>query len=192
MAEGLIGPNALTQMLPLLDRVGGRALRDRLLADSGIVELPDMSGLIPEEPVARLHRTVRAELPELARDLSREAGERTADYILTHRIPAPAQRALRWLPPRVSGPILSEAIARNAWTFAGSGEFEVERGWMPVFLLRENPVISGERSEFPICHWHAAVFERLFRVLVDDRLRARETACGAQGHDCCRFELTRV
>jgi len=84
---------------------------------------------------------------------------------------------------------LSTAIARHAWTFAGSGRFRVLRPG--VFEIADNPIIRGERSDVPLCHWHAAVFERLFRVLVDDRLRCVETRCGAMGDDACRFEVVR-
>lgn len=190
-ATGLIGPNALTQLLPLLDREGGRDLRERLLAQAGVVALPDMTGLIDEEPVARLHRALRAELPDRAPSLGREAGIRTADYILAHRIPKPVQALLTRLPAMVAGRILSRAIAGNAWTFAGSGRFEVVRAWPAVFLVHDNPVVRGETSAAPLCHWHAAVFERLFRALVSDRARMRETACCACGAAACRFELTR-
>jgi bacteriochlorophyll 4-vinyl reductase len=34
-----------------------------------------------------------------------------------------------------------------------------------VFEIADNPVVRGEHSETPLCHWHAAVFERLFSAL---------------------------
>ena len=184
-----IGPNALTQLLPVLERAGGAELRERLLALAGVTALPDMGGLIDEAPVARLHQAMRAEVPELAPALGWEAGARTADYILAHRIPAPVQAVLKRLPAGVAGPVLSQAIARNAWTFAGSGRFEVVRGWPAVLLIHDNPVVRGERAEAPICHWHAGVFERLYRVLVTDRARVQEVACCACGAPACRFEV---
>ena len=186
--RGLIGPNALTQLLPVLERAGGVELRERLLALAGVTALPDMTGLIDEAPVARLHQAMRVEVPELAPALAWEAGVRTADYILAHRIPKAAQAVLKHLPAGVAGPVLSRAIARNAWTFAGSGRFEVARGWPAVFLVHDNPVVRGERAEAPLCHWHRGVFERLFRVLVTDRARVREVACCACGAPACRFE----
>ena len=187
--HGRIGPNALTQLLPLLEKAGGTELRETLLARAGVFELPDMTGLIDEEPVARLHQAMRAEVPDLAPSLAWEAGVRTADYILAHRIPKAAQRVLKRLPPWAGGPLLTKAIARNAWTFAGSGRFEVERAWPAVLVIRDNPVVRGERAAAPLCHWHAGVFERLFRVLVSDRARAREVECCAGGAAACRFEV---
>jgi divinyl protochlorophyllide a 8-vinyl-reductase len=50
--------------------------------------------------------------------------------------------------------------------------------------------VSGEQSDAPICHWHAAVFERLFSDIVDANLRCVETQCCAVGERAaCRFEL---
>jgi divinyl protochlorophyllide a 8-vinyl-reductase len=187
--RGLIGPNALTQLLPLLERAGGAELKEALLARAGVRELPDMTGLIDEAPVARLHQVMRAEVPELAPALAWEAGQRTADYILAHRIPGPVQAVLKRLPAFAAGPILTQAVARNAWTFAGSGRFEVARRWPAVLLIHDNPVVRGERAAEPLCHWHRGVFERLYRVLVSDRARVRETACCACGDPACRFEI---
>jgi divinyl protochlorophyllide a 8-vinyl-reductase len=58
-----------------------------------------------------------------------------------------------------------------------------------VFELYDNPVVRGETAAGPICHWHSAVFERLFRDIVDDNLRCVETHCSASGDDRCRFEI---
>lgn len=190
---GRIGPNALTQLLPLLEKAGGRSLRDELLLEAGVFELPDMTGLIDEGPVARLHQAMRAEIPDLAPSLAWEAGLRTADYIMQNRIPGPARALLKALPARLAAPLLARAIARNAWTFAGSGVFQVRaRGTAPVFEIADNPVVRGEFAALPICGWHSAVFERLFRVLVHDGYRVRETACCACGREACRFEVRRV
>jgi divinyl protochlorophyllide a 8-vinyl-reductase len=114
---------------------------------------------------------------------------RTADYILAHRIPMPVQAVLKRLPAWAAGPVLTRAIAKNAWTFAGSGRFAVVRGWPAVLLIHDNPVVRGERAGAPLCHWHRGVFERLYRVLVSDRARVREVACCACGGPACRFEV---
>jgi divinyl protochlorophyllide a 8-vinyl-reductase len=41
----------------------------------------------------------------------------------------------------------------------------------------------------PVCAWHAAVFRRLFQVLVSPAATAIETSCEASGDDRCRFVL---
>lgn len=184
--SGLIGPNAILQLVPVLDRAG---LTDRVLARAGVFELPSDAGLMPEAPAARVHQALRAEDPELAPVLAWEAGVRTARYIMAHRIPPAAQALLRWLPGWLAQPILEKAIARHAWTFAGSGRFAVlGRG---VFEIADNPIVAREQSPVPLCHWHAAVFETLFSSLVDPRITARETECCATGARACRFELSR-
>lgn len=184
----MIGPNAVLQLVPVLED-HQKGLSARLMAVAGLEGLPSDQGLMPEGPAARLHGAVRRELPEAAPALLAKAGQRTADYILAHRIPPLAQRVLKALPPVLAAPILEKAIARNAWTFAGSGRFRVAgRG---LFEVEANPLVAGERAATCQCHWHAAVFERLFRILVDDRLRAHETGCLACGDSVCRFELSR-
>lgn len=186
----LIGPNALWQLLPVLDRVGGRDLRDCLLAEAGIFHLPDRdSGLIEETPVARLHQVMRRDLPDLAPRLAWEAGKRTGDYILVNRIPRGAHGMLRVLPGWLGAPLLARAIAKHSWTFAGSGQFRVIGMHPPVFDLADNPVVRGERSPLPLCHWHAAVFERLFSRLLRADWRCVETTCCAMGAPACRFEM---
>jgi divinyl protochlorophyllide a 8-vinyl-reductase len=188
-ADGMIGPNALTQFRSPLEKQGGQDLFETLLQDARIASLPDMSGLIPEGPVARFHKTVRATLPDLSAEISRAAGVGTADYVLKHRVPGLAQTLLKVLPASVSKHLLANAISKNAWTFAGSGQFEIAGRTPLVFILKDNPLIAGERAGHPICHWHVAVFERLFQELIGSHVRVTETKCGACGADACRFEF---
>ena len=174
----------------MLQDAGGDALVARLFDMAGLDGLPSDHGLMPEGPAARLHQAVRRDMPQDAPRILAEAGRRTGDYILAHRIPRFAQVILRWLPRGLAMRVLSKAIAKNAWTFAGSGQFTL-RG-PGRFAIAANPLVAGERSDHLLCHWHAAVFEQLFRVLVDDRLRARETACCACGDTACVFTLART
>ena len=188
-AIGLIGPNAILQLVPVIEQAGGRELRDEIFAAAGVFELPEKEGMIEETPAARIHQALRREVPDLAPALAWEAGKRTGDYVLANRIPTFAQRILRVLPRWLAQPLLTRAIEKHAWTFAGSGEFRVTAPG--IFELRRNPIVAGEYADRPLCHWHAAVFERLFRKLVSDDLRCAETACCAMGAPACRFELTR-
>jgi divinyl protochlorophyllide a 8-vinyl-reductase len=184
-----IGPNALLQLVPVLERVGGPDLREAVFAGAGVLDLPRADGLIAEGPVARVHQELRRRLPDLAPALAREAGQRTADYIIANRIPRPVVLLLKLLPPALAAPLLTRAIARHAWTFAGSGRFEVTCDRPLTFLLHDNPVVRGEHADHPLCDWHAAVFERLFRVLVSPRASVAETECCATGATACRFEV---
>jgi divinyl protochlorophyllide a 8-vinyl-reductase len=184
-----IGPNSVLQLVPVLDEHIGVAARERLLANCGLAQLPSDEGLMEEGPAAELHQAVRREHPTLAPDLTRQAGDRTGQYIIDNRIPVAALKVLRALPPWLAAPLLASVIEKHAWTFAGSGKFRVRSRHPLIFELKDNPVVRGERADAPICHWHVAVFERLFRHIVDDRLRCVETHCCASGSDSCRFEL---
>jgi divinyl protochlorophyllide a 8-vinyl-reductase len=189
-AAGRIGPNALLQLAPVLERAGGVGLRETIFAAGGVQGLPGLDAMIPEGPVAAVHQALRARLPDRAAALAAEAGARTADYILANRIPKPAQTLLRVLPRALSAPLLAKAIARNAWTFAGSGGFRVVSTRPMVFAIADNPVVRGEVAGTPVCHWHSAVFRGLFAALVDPGTQVTETACCACGAPACRFEVT--
>ena len=147
--------------------------------------------MMDEGPAAAMHQALRRDLPDRAAALARAAGLATGDYILAHRIPKPAQALLRRLPVPVAAWLLTRAIAQHSWTFAGSGRFEVLSTRPLSFRILDNPVVRGERADGPICHWHAAVFERLFATLVHPGYRAVETACCATGAPACVFEITR-
>ena len=190
-ARARIGPNSVLQLVEVLDARVGTAARWDLLAVAGIVALPPDTGLIPEAPVARLHQALRRHYPAHADALAREAGERTGDYILVHRIPALARRLLQVLPAAVAAPLLARAVVRHAWTFAGSGDFRIREGHALEFELFDNPIVRAERATLPVCHWHAAVFQRLFNALVSPDLHCVESECCATGAPACRFSLTR-
>jgi len=186
--QGVIGPNAVLQLLPVIERIGGEERVSQMLARAGIFQMPS-DEMIPEAYAARLHQLLRSEEPEMAPRLAAEAGRKTANYILANRIPKPAQTIMRALPPELAARGLSIAISKNAWTFAGSGTFRKISPW--AFEIKDNPVIRGEVSDVPLCTWHAAVFGRLYRALVHPRCVCTETHCGAQpGHDACLFEIT--
>ena len=188
--DALIGPNAILQLLPPLERVLGPARTAQMLAEAGVSVVPDGSHMIPEGDAARLHQALRRDMPDLASTLSAEAGRGTADYILAHRIPKPVQTVLKFLPAPLAARALSQAIAKHAWTFAGSGAFRVLSPWR--FEIAQNPIVRGEVSATPLCHWHAAVFERLYSVLVHPSATCRETACCASSDaGVCRFDITR-
>ncbi len=161
-----------------------------MLAEAGLRDVPDGTCMIPETDAAHLHQLLRRTAPDLAADLASEAGRGTADYILAHRIPKPVRIVLKLMPAPLAARVLSQAIAKHAWTFAGSGAFRVVSPW--CFDIADNPIVRGEHSAVRLCHWHAAVFERLYQVLVHPRCCCRETNCCAMpGQDRCRFAITR-
>lgn len=185
-----IGPNAILQLVPVLDAALGADTRRALMHLAEVDLPPPDAGMWPEDEVARLHHMLRLCLPDRAADLARAAGQGVAAYILANRIPRPAQALIRALPAPLGARVLSAAIARNAWTFAGSGRFRIT-GRRPITVeIAANPLVALDHAAAPQCHWHAAVFEGLFRALVSPRARVRETACCACGDPACRFVLS--
>jgi divinyl protochlorophyllide a 8-vinyl-reductase len=167
-----IGPNAILQLLPVLDAALGRAARDRLL--SGIDLPPLDAGMWPEAACRAAHLAVWKGCGDQAGVILAQAGQGTADYILAHRIPGPAKALIRALPAPLGARLLTAAIARHAWTFAGSGHFSVT-GRSPLSVeISDNPLA------FPglPCPWHAAVFTRLFQRLVWPRVRVEAVEVG--------------
>jgi hypothetical protein len=120
-----IGPNSVLQLVPLLDDAFGVEEREHLMRLSGIERPAQRRRPDGGRPAARLHQAVRAEHPEAAA-LTREAGERTGDYIIRHRIPVAALRVLRRCRPG-SRDRSWPGHRKHAWTFAGSGKFRVVR-----------------------------------------------------------------
>jgi divinyl protochlorophyllide a 8-vinyl-reductase len=186
-----IGPNAILQLVAVLDHCEGAALRHRVMARAGVVLPPPDSGMIPETEAAAVHLALREVLPGRAEGLLRLAGIATADYILAHRIPRLARLLIRALPGVLGARLLTAAIARHAWTFAGSGGFRVAGRHPLTFEVAGNPLTAGLRSDHPMCDWHAAVFERLFARLVWPAVEVEEVACTATGAAACRFVLHR-
>lgn len=188
--EARIGPNAVLQLAPAMDRITGEAARRALFAPLGFDPLPDADAMIDERPVAALHRGLRRAHPECATRIATAAGTATGDYILNHRIPHAARNLLRTLPAVLAAPLLTRAILAHGWTFCGSGRLTAHGRHPVTFTLENNPIPRPGESAVPVCHWHAACFLRLFRRLVHPRSQVTETACCASGDRACRFAIS--
>lgn len=184
-----IGPNALTQLFDPIKHQFGDEILAQLLKRAGISTMPDMLSLIDEAPVIRFHTQLHQAFPEHAETIERQAGIGTAHYILANRIPKLAQIILRVLPTKLAAKVLTKAIKKNAWTFTGSGSFKVVEQNPITLEITNNPLVRNMRSEMPLCVWHRAVFETLFRALVSKNTLVTETSCCACG-STCRFEIT--
>jgi divinyl protochlorophyllide a 8-vinyl-reductase len=191
-AAGRIGPNAIIRVAEALRREGGEGLERRIFLAA---RLGGYLGTLPEKmvdeaEVERLHRALRDTLgAERAREISRDAGYATGDYLLAHRIPRAVQAVLKLAPAPLAARVLMTAIGRHAWTFAGSGAFAWTPGRPLSFEIRGNPVCRGTVSDVPVCDYYAATFERLFSSLVHARATVVETTCEAVGAGACRFEI---
>lgn len=191
-AGARIGPNAITQLAhALTDRLGPRqayALFES--ADLAAWFSASPENMVDEDRVIRLHRVVHARLDAaLATAVTRDAGWRTADYLLANRIPRPVQRLLSALPSGLASRILVSTIARHSWTFAGSGRFRVQSGRPLTLCIANCPLCRGAVGSGPLCDYYAGTFEGLYRALVSRRTVVTETACQALGDEACAFTV---
>jgi divinyl protochlorophyllide a 8-vinyl-reductase len=162
---GLIGPNAAIQLHAALVAAKGESLARRVFSSARLEDWLTCppSTMVDERRVAELHQALRRQLaPAEASAMARDAGQRTADYIMANRIPPLARRVLHLLPAPLASRALLRAIQKHAWTFVGSGKLVVRYGRPMIVAIHDNPFVFGERVATPICDWHSAVFERLF------------------------------
>ncbi len=183
----MVGPNAVIQLRAALLASGQGACLPGLFGAAGhaaFVTAPP-TGPLPEADIGRLFNLVAAHAREPERILT-EAGRRTAEYLLAHRIPRAMTALLPRLPARLAAAILTHAMTRHAWTFAGSGRFTAEGGRHLTLSITANPLCLHNRTG---CVWHEAVFQRLFQALVSERAEITEIACTGRGAPACRFEV---
>lgn len=196
--NAVIGPNAIIQLhTALLQQLGWQAMQDIFAAAAMTHYLQQAPAqMVDEREVARLHRQVRRHCqPGCAKAIMTAAGDLTGQYILNNRIPRPVVWLLRRLPAGLSAQLLQRAIDKHAWTFAGSGSFTIgPTAGAPTGVITasivHNPVVALETSDAPICHWHAAVFQRLFRELISAHTTVTETHCCAAGNAACQFRIS--
>lgn len=186
LVAGKVGPNAIIQLADVLADRLGLDERAAALRAAGLAHYlaRDPERMTDEREAAALHKVVQARQPHDWDELSWEAGERTAEYLLEHRIPRPAQWLLKRLPPAWSARILLRSIRAHAWTFAGSGAFSA---WTQpgaiVIGIAHNPIAM------PSCPWHRGVFTRLFGELVSPRILVCHDHCCANGEAACIFRI---
>ncbi|WP_294624106.1 bacteriochlorophyll 4-vinyl reductase [uncultured Roseovarius sp.] len=182
----LVGPNAVLQSIEALYSLCGHEATRRIVTKAGLrrfLESPPKN-MVPARDAACLHTAIARELPTtLASNVARQAGRKTGEYILAHRIPHSAQWVLRALPARFSGPLLLRAICQHSWTFAGDAFVSYQITNPMTLSIQDNPLaIDG-------CTWHRTVLETLFRRLVSQRTVVDHPACCAHRGRKCRFIL---
>ena len=190
--SGRIGPNAIVRVAESLPAHVGAAGTELLFESARLahyLRAPPQS-MVDEAEVRQLHQVMRRELGvAMAGEVARDAGARTARYLLAHRIPHVVQRLLRLLPAAAAARVLLAAIERHAWTFAGSGVFRARAGRPVVLTIRGNPMCVGLHADAPACDFYAATFEGLFAALVHPRAQVVEAECMAQGAPACVFHV---
>jgi len=193
MEQGRIGPNAITRVAEALDNALGRERCDEIFVAAGLAyyRVSPPESMVEEAEVTALHQVLHARLPPgVARSVARDAGLRTAQYLLANRIPRPVQFLLRALPAPLAARVLLGTISRHAWTFVGNGEFRAELGQPVMLRIVDCPLARVPEVEAPVCDYFAATFERLFRALVHADARVREVECAATGAPACVFEVS--
>jgi divinyl protochlorophyllide a 8-vinyl-reductase len=192
MPSPRIGPNAVTRIAEVLVERFGAPRTAAIFRRAGLARYVDAlpTQMIDEAEVICLHTEVRATFDAAAaRDVAREAGRRTGSYLLAHRIPSLVQWLLKCLPAALAARVLLAAVTRHAWTFAGSGRFEV-LDYSPVRVsISGNPLARAVRADTPQCDYYAATFERLFCALVSRYSVVVETSCESAGAAACIFEM---
>jgi len=189
---GRIGPNAVIRVAEALRQVEGQPMLERVFHDAALAEYLSHppTDMVDEREVATLHRVLRTTLgDDRARAIGWDAGQRTGDYLLRYRIPRPARAVLGCLPAGAASRLLVSAIARNAWTFAGTGRFSVRRGRPVIVSIDGCPLCQGAVSDRPYCDFYAATFQRLFARLVRSETVVTEIGCQATGDAACAFSV---
>jgi divinyl protochlorophyllide a 8-vinyl-reductase len=190
-AVSRIGPNAVTRLAEALEALRGHADTVAVFTRAGLahrLQAPP-ERMVDEAEVVALHDALRGLVPcDQAAEIAADAGRRTADYLLAHRIPRVMRAVLPRLPARWAARILLAAIGRHAWTFAGSGRFAVLPGRAVRFGIAGGPLARGVHAAAPVCAYYAATFQGLFRALVHPATQVIETACEACGAPECVFE----
>jgi divinyl protochlorophyllide a 8-vinyl-reductase len=188
-----IGPNAITRVAEALTERHGGPLARHVFATAELshhlVQPPE--AMVPEADVVALHRAVRSVLVRADADaVMRDAGERTARYLLARRIPKPAQAVLAALPARLAARLLLALIVKHAWTFAGSARLRVFPGRPARVVFEGSPFAAVPAAAAPVCGFYVGTFETLFQRLVHPAARVEETGCAAVGAPVCTLRLS--
>lgn len=193
MAAALIGPNAVIQMGAALTALAGRGACALAFERAGLhryLEAPPRH-MIDENEALALHGAVRGSMDrEHAERIAREAGRLTGLYIVENRIPRAAQRVLKFLPRRLALRVLFMAMAKHAWTFAGSGTFSWVVRPSPALFIRHSLLARGMGpADAPACTYYQAAFEEIITRATGRLVRVTETECEAAGAPACRFDV---
>jgi divinyl protochlorophyllide a 8-vinyl-reductase len=186
---GFMAPRVVLDLLDAVTAQQGAAGTEALVRAADLVRIPSETEPVREDKAARLHQSVATLFPDLAPALLRRAGQATADRLMATQQSLRAQTMLAGAPWPIAAWLLGRWAQQHDWTFIGTGRFSLVNAL--EFELADNPLIRGFRSAGPACHWHAALFERLFQRMVDPDLECRELVCAASGAPVCRFIIAR-
>ncbi|MEI7788829.1 MAG: bacteriochlorophyll 4-vinyl reductase [Chlorobiaceae bacterium] len=166
-----IGPNSIIQTVAALEAKFGKKEAEALLKKIG---QGHYIGNLPSEMIeeSKFHAMVTALQKEIGDKVTagilKESGERTARYLLKVRIPGIFQKLVRLLPSRPAFKLFLFAISKNAWTFAGSGEFSYIMNRPPEITVKvtypTHPVVGN---------FYLGTFTALLQELVNPKTKIK-------------------
>jgi len=180
-----IGPNSIIQTVGALATAYGKDETENLLKKMGQGYL---IGNLPSEMVeeSKFHSLVTALQKEIGEEATagilQESGERTAKYLLRVRIPGPFQTIVKLLPAGLAFKVFLFAISKNAWTFAGSGEFSYGSKPSPNVMVKvtfpSHPVVGN---------FYLGTFNALLKELVNPQTTIKADIRKESGAIVCNY-----
>ncbi|NTW51267.1 MAG: bacteriochlorophyll 4-vinyl reductase [Chlorobiaceae bacterium] len=180
-----IGPNSIIQTVGALESKYEKPATDNLLKKIGqgylINNLP--SEMVEESKFHSLVLALQKEIGDQTTGaILKESGERTAKYLLKVRIPAPFQIIVKLLPPGPAFKLFLFAISKNAWTFAGSGEFSYGSKPSPNIKVKvtfpSHPVVGN---------FYLGTFNALLKELVNPKTTIKADIRKDKGAILCSY-----
>lgn len=172
MENAKIGPNSIIQTVEALKETYGLSEAQAVLQRGGLSDLIDQlpSEMIPERDFLHLVSVLLAEIGEDATAaILQQSGQRTAQYLLTHRIPGVFQRLVSLLPRTFGLKLFLWAISKNAWTFVGSGMFRFRVGTDTAIAIFNQPTAQHQVPP-QVCSFYRGTFAHLFQTLIGPQL----------------------
>ncbi len=180
-----IGPNSIIQTIEALEAAYGKRRSDEVLTKTGqghwIGNLP--TTMVEESKFHELVGALAREIGETSTAaILRESGERTAKYLLRVRIPGPFQKLVKLLPAGLAFRLFLFAISKNAWTFAGSGEFSYTTSPAP------NITVKVTYPSLPVVgNFYMGTFTALLRELVNPKTTIKPEIRQQHGTIICNY-----
>jgi len=185
-----IGPNSIIQTSESLREHCGNEVKDKVMKaaelEHYIQELP--SEMVSETDFHDFVVTLFNDQGKLmTQEILQDSGERTAVYLLKNRIPGLFQSLVKPLPNKWGLKMLLFAISKNAWTFAGSGEFSYnvgEKSFIKVIVKHPSlPVVSN---------FYLGTFKRLLGELISSKIEIEPETLEADKSIECTYWINHL
>lgn len=183
---GTVSPRAVTDVLAATRQRLGEEMVRTISQRAELGGMPDPEQPVDEVRAVRVHAALRQAEPVRSAEVFRQAGFASAEGFVDAYLSKKAQALLSAAPWTVSAWLLGRWAQQYSRAFAGNATFELLKDL--EIELRGNPFAAPHGTrDHPSCYWQEALFEGLFRDLVDPHLICREMTCVGQGDDACRF-----